>query len=74
MQITWWLFFNPRLDRNQNRNFAYQLKVADLYNIHTGNLKKNSPKFLEKGSTCFITRTCNFTWDYNNSQDIRDQL
>ena len=37
----------------------YQLKEGDLYNI--GNVKQSVPKFYDKESMYFITRTFNFT-------------
>ena len=39
----------------------YQLKIADLYNIPIGNVKKIVPNFFDKKSMCFIIRTYNFT-------------
>ena len=41
----------------------YQLKIADLYNIPIGNVKKLVPNFFMKKSVCFIMKTYNFTWD-----------
>ena len=40
---------------------GYQLKIADLYNIPIGNVKKIVPNFFDKKSMCFIIRTYNFT-------------
>ena len=39
----------------------YQLKIADLYNIPIGNVKKVVSNFLIKKSMYFIMRTYNFT-------------
>ena len=39
----------------------YQLKIADLYNIPIGNVKKLVLTFLIKKKKFFITKTCNFT-------------
>ena len=39
----------------------YQLKIADLYNIPIGNIKKLVPNFFDKESMCFIMNTYNFT-------------
>ena len=39
----------------------YQLKIADLYNIPIGNVKKLVPNFFMKKSVCFIMKTYNFT-------------
>ena len=39
----------------------YQLKITDLYNIPTGNLKQLVPNSFDKKSMCFIMKTCNFT-------------
>ena len=39
----------------------YQLKIADLYNIPSGNVKTLVPNFLIKKSMYFIMKTCNFT-------------
>ena len=41
----------------------YQIKIADFYNMPTGNIKKLVPSFLDKENVimCFIMRTCNFT-------------
>ena len=41
----------------------YQLKIADLYIIPTGNFKNQCLTFLIKESMCFLMKTCNFTWD-----------
>ena len=41
----------------------YQLKITDLYNIPTGNVKKLVPNFFDKESMWFIMKTWNFTWD-----------
>ena len=40
---------------------GYQLKIADLYNVPIGNVKKLVPDFFDKRSMCFIMKTCNFT-------------
>ena len=45
---------------NREMLSEYQLKIADLYNIPIGNVKKLVPNFLIKKSTCFIMRTHNF--------------
>ena len=39
----------------------YQLKIADLYNIPIGNVKKLVLNFLIKKCMCFIMKTSNFT-------------
>ena len=39
----------------------YKLKIAGLYNLPIGNVKKIAPKFLIKKSIWFIIKTCNFT-------------
>ena len=41
--------------------FEYQLKIADLYNILIGNVRKLVPNFLIKKIMCFIMRSYNFT-------------
>ena len=38
-----------------------QIKIADLYNIHIGNVKKLVPNVLMKKIMCFILRTYNFS-------------
>ena len=39
----------------------YQLKIADSYNIPIANVKKVVTNFFDKGNTCFIIKTYNFT-------------
>ena len=39
----------------------YQLKITDLYNISSGNLKQLAPASFDKKSMCFIMKTYNFT-------------
>ena len=39
----------------------YKLKIAGLYNLPIGNVKKIAPNFLIKKSIWFIIKTCNFT-------------
>ena len=39
----------------------YQLKIADLYNIPIGNVKKLVLNFLIKKSMYFIVKTYNYT-------------
>ena len=39
----------------------YRLKIAHLFNITIGIVKKLMPNFLIKKSMCFIIKTCNFT-------------
>ena len=41
--------------------YEYQLKIADLYSIPIGNVKKLVPNFFMKKSKCFIMKTYNFT-------------
>ena len=36
---------------------SYQLKIADFYNIYTGNIKNWCPTFLIKKSIWFLMRT-----------------
>ena len=44
--------------------------IADLYNIPIGTIEKLIPNFLMKKSMCFIMRPYNFTWNYNQLQNI----
>ena len=41
----------------------YQLKIADWYNIPTGNVKQLLSHFLIKKSMRFLMKTWNFNWD-----------
>ena len=62
MRITQLLSLSSRLNRNQKKNAVWVLiKEGDLYDI--GNVKQLVPKFYDKESMYFITRTFNFTWN-----------
>ena len=39
----------------------YQIKIADIYNIAIGNVKKLVPTFLIKKGIWFFKKTCNLT-------------
>ena len=41
----------------------YQLRIADLYNIPIGNVKKHCLTCLVKKSIWFIKKTYKFIWD-----------
>ena len=40
----------------------YQLRVADFYNIPTGNVKKFALNLFDKKKMCFIMKTCSFIY------------
>ena len=43
--------------------YEYELKIANLYNIPIGNVKKLVSSFLVKKSMCLVTKNYNFTED-----------
>ena len=42
----------------------HQLKIADLYNVPIGNVKKLGPNFFDKEKYVFHYGACNFSWYY----------
>ena len=52
---------SDKIETKREMLSEYQLKIADLYNIPTGNFKKLVPNFLIRKSMCFIMKTYNFT-------------
>ena len=41
----------------------YHLKIADLYNISIGNVKKLVPNLFDKEKNVIDYESLNFTWD-----------
>ena len=51
----------PEKEKLKKENLSnYQLKIANFYNTHIGNVKKLAPIFLIKKGMCFIMKTYEF--------------
>ena len=51
---------SDKIEIKREMLYEHQLKIADLFNIPIGNVKKLVPNFFDQENMCFIMKT--FTW------------